>query len=94
VFEWDPRKAATNVAKHGISFEDAQAVFGDDQALDGPDPRHSAAERRRLRIGRAASGRVSIVAYTIRRRGDEEVVRIISARAASRKERRAYHATP
>jgi uncharacterized DUF497 family protein len=82
-------EAATNVAKHGISFEDAQAVFGDDQALDGPirgTQRPKAAPNR--------TRRVSIVAYTIRRRGDEEVVRIISARAASRKERRAYHATP
>jgi uncharacterized DUF497 family protein len=92
VFEWDTRKAAVNRTKHGVSFEEAATVFGDPQALDGPDLRHSEKERRSLRLGRAATGRVLIVAYTSRRRGDGESVRIISARGASRKERTAYTA--
>jgi len=92
VFEWDTRKAAVNRTKHGISFEEAATVFGDPRALDGPDLRHSEKERPSLRLGRAATGRVLIVAYTLRRRGDGERVRIISARRASRKERTAYAA--
>jgi uncharacterized protein len=91
VFEWDARKAAVNRAKHGVSFEEAGTVFGDPSGLDGPDLRHSARESRFLRLGRAA-GRMLVVAYTVRRRDDDESVRIISARRASRKERAAYAA--
>jgi len=93
VFEWDTRKAAVNRTKHGVSFEEAATVFGDPEALDGPDLRHSEEERRSLRLGRAATGRVLMVAYTLRRRSDGESVRIISARRASRKERTAYTAS-
>jgi uncharacterized DUF497 family protein len=75
-----------------VPFEEAATVFGDPDALDGPDLRHSEGERRALRLGRAATGRVLIVAYTVRRRGDGESIRIISARRASRKEREAYAA--
>jgi len=67
-------------------------VFGDPDALDGPDLRHSEKERRSLRLGRSATGRVLIVADTVRRRDDGESLRIISARRASRKERAAYAA--
>jgi len=85
-------RAAVNRAKHGVPFEEAATVFGDPEALDGPDLHHSERERRALRLGRAATGRVLIVAYTVRRRGDGESIRIISARRASRKEREAYAA--
>ena len=94
MFEWDTRKAAVNRAKHGVSFEEAGSVFGDPDALDGPDLSHSETEARFLRLGRAATGRVLMVAYTVRRRDDGESIRIISARRASRKERAAYAATP
>jgi len=94
VCEWDARKAAVNRAKHGVSFAEAATVFGDPDALDGPDLRHSAKEFRFLRLGRAATGRVLIVAYTVRRREDGESIRIISARRASRKEQAAYAAAP
>ncbi len=90
MFEWDARKAAANRAKHGVSFEEAVTVFGDPDALDGPDLRHSEKELRFLRLGRAATGRVLIVAYTVRRREGGESIRIISARGTSRKERAAY----
>jgi uncharacterized DUF497 family protein len=93
VFEWDPRKAEANAAKHGVSFEEAVTVFLDPEALDGPDRQHSSAESRFLRLGRSASGRVLMVAYTFRRIGDGETIRIISARRASRRERAAYAAT-
>ena len=90
MFEWDTRKASANQDKHGVSFEEAASVFGDPDALDGPDVGHSGLESRYLRLGRAATGRVLMVAYTRRRRGDGETIRIISARRASRKERAAY----
>ena len=92
MFEWDTRKAAINRAKHGVSFEEAATVFGDPEALDGPDLHHSERESRSLRLGRAATGRLLIVAYTVRRRDDGENIRIISARRASSKEGAAYAA--
>ena len=92
MFEWDTSKAAGNYAKHGVSFEEAATVFGDPDALDGQDLSHSEKESRFLRLGRAVTGRVLIVAYTVRRRDDDESIRIISARRASRKERAAYAA--
>jgi uncharacterized protein len=94
VFEWDARKAPLNRTKHGVSFEEARTIFGDPDALDGPDLGHSQNESRFLRLGRGATGRVLIVAYTVRRRDDGESIRIISARRASRKEREAYAAAP
>jgi uncharacterized protein len=93
MFEWDARKAAVNRTKHGVSFEEAASVFGGTDALDGPDLRHSEDESRFLRLGRALTGRVLIVAYTVRRGVDGEKIRIISARRASRKERAAYAAS-
>jgi uncharacterized DUF497 family protein len=78
-------------AKHGVSFEEAATVFGDPDALDGPDLSHSEKESRFLPLGRAVTGRVLIVAYSVRR-DDDESIRIISARHASRKERAVYAA--
>jgi len=92
VFEWDPRKAAVNLEKHGVSFEEASSVFEDPEGLDGEDLAHSVTEARRLRLARSSAGRVLVVAYTTRRRNHEEIRRIISARRASRKERGRYTA--
>ena len=92
VFESDPPKAEANAAKHGVSFDEAVTVFLDSNALDGPDLQHSKAELRFLRLGRAADGHLLMVAYTLRRSGDAETIRIISARRASRRERAAYSA--
>ena len=93
MFDWDPRKAAVNAEKHGVTFEAAMTVFLDPVALDGPDLVHSALEARRLRLGRAVDGRVLMVAYALRRGNDDaEKVRLISARRASRRERTAYDA--
>jgi uncharacterized DUF497 family protein len=90
VFEWDAKKAAANLAKHGVSFDESATVFADPEALDGPDVQHSGQEVRSLRLGRSVLGRVLMVAYTLRRSGNVEKIRIISARRASRKERAAY----
>ena len=90
MFEWDAKKAAANLTKHGISFDEAATAFGDANALDGADMKHSAAEARSLRLGRSAHGKIVMVAYTLRSAGNVETIRIISARRASRKERHAY----
>jgi uncharacterized protein len=90
VFEWDPRKAQANAAKHGVSFDEAVTVFLDTNALDGPDLQHSGGEARFRRLGSSAEGRVLMVVYTLRRSGHAETVRLISARRASRRERTAY----
>jgi uncharacterized DUF497 family protein len=91
MFSWDAQKAITNYEKHGVPFEEASTVFGDPDALDWEDIQHSRSERRFKRVGISIDGRVLMVVYTIRRiRHDEETVRIISARQASRKEREAY----
>jgi uncharacterized protein len=90
VVEWDPRKAEANAAKHGVSFDEAVTVFLDPDALDGPDLQHSSTESRFRRLGQSADGRVLMVAYTTRRHGNAEAIRLISARQASRRERAAY----
>ena len=92
MFEWDPRKAEANAAKHGVAFDDAVTVFLDANGLDGSDLQHSEAEARFRRLGRAADGRVLMVAYTLRRGSNAETIRLISARRASRCERAAYSA--
>lgn len=84
--EWDEGKARTNLDKHGVSFDEAASAFNDPQGLDGEDLRHSATEARRLRLATSNSGRVVVVAYTMRGR----TVRVISVRLAGRKERRRY----
>jgi hypothetical protein len=87
-FDWDERKAATNHLKHGIAFEDAITAFDDPFALRASDPRHSTpAEQRSWLIGESDRG-VLVVVFTVRQPGD--VMRLISARQASRKERRRY----
>ena len=92
MFEWDDAKAKLNLLKHGVSFDAATSVFLDSDALDGPDELHSQSESRFLRLGTSADGRVLMVAYTVRRSGDAETIRLISARRASRRERAAYYA--
>ena len=90
MFEWDANKGAANLAKHGVSFDEAATVFADAQGLDGPDRGHSTHEARFLRLGESALQNILMVAYTVRRSSDGETIRIISARRASRKERAAY----
>ena len=87
-FEWDPRKAAVNLRKHGVSFEDAQSVFADERARLIDDPDHSADEERFLLLGLSSSLRLLVVAHCYREAGG--VIRIISARKATREEQRFY----
>jgi uncharacterized DUF497 family protein len=90
MFDWDSRKAQSNWRKHGVSFQEAATAFLDPDGLDGEDSDHSKSEPRRLRLAISASGRVLLIAYTIRSDENEETTRIISARRASRKERKKY----
>ncbi|MCA1956923.1 MAG: BrnT family toxin [Nitrospira sp.] len=90
VFEWDPKKATANEVKHGISFEEAGTAFFDPGGIDGDDLEHSSAEPRRLRLARSAAGSILVIAYTLRSRGHEKTIRIISARLANRKEKKGY----
>jgi uncharacterized DUF497 family protein len=85
-FEWDPDKAARNAAKHGVSFQEAATVFGDPLAITYFDPDHSEDEDRFLTFGHSADGRLLVVSHTDR----GEKTRIISARAATRRERKQY----
>jgi hypothetical protein len=85
-FERDPRKASANLRKHGISFDEAATVFLDDLSLTGEDPDHSLHEERHVTFGISSSGRLLVVSHTDR--GDR--VRIISARPATRPERKIY----
>jgi len=91
VFSWDARKAVSNYAKHGVPFEEAATVFADPDALHWEDLQHSQAERRYKRLRISSEGRVLLVIHAVRRMKDgKETIRIISARQASRKERKAY----
>ncbi len=85
-FEWDPAKAARSLAKHGVSFDEASTVFGDPLAATILDPQHSAGEPRFVTIGLSTSRRLIVVAHAER----EDRIRIISARRATRRERRTY----
>jgi hypothetical protein len=85
-FEWDPKKATENLKKHGVDFLEACTIFGDPLEVTIPDPDHSEGEARFLSLGLSGAARILVVAYTER----EGKIRIIHARMAAPKERRAY----
>jgi uncharacterized protein len=85
-FEWDEAKARKNVKKHGVSFEEASTVFGDPMARTIHDPQHSDEEDRFVILGQSHRPRLLVVSFTDRGRK----IRIISAREASRRERKDY----
>ena len=85
-FKWDPEKAKTNLQKHGVSFKEASTVFLDALSLTGDDPDHSFTEDRFVMFGVSSGGRLLAVVYTER----PAVIRIISARKVTRRERRFY----
>ena len=86
-FEWDARKAKSNEKKHGVSFREAQAVFYDEQALFFEDPQPLHEEKRFVLLGLSSSLRLLVVVHALR---DRDVIRIISARKATRLESREY----
>lgn len=85
-FEWDDLKAGSNFDKHGVGFEEAATVFSDSRALTFDDPDHSWEEQRFITIGCSTSNRLLIVAHTDR----DDLVRLISARQTTPRERRLY----
>jgi len=87
-FEWDPRKSAENLRKHKVSFEEAQTVFYDDFGLLIPDPDHSVGEERFILIGTSATTGICIVSHCYKDK--ENVIRLISARKANKKEKDQY----
>jgi uncharacterized protein len=90
-FEWDPAKARANVQKHGVSFDEAETAFSDEHALIMPDPEHSSAQEERLiLLGLSAALHVLVVVDC--EREDSNVIRLISARRATRSERAQYDA--
>ncbi len=87
-FEWDARKDRENRTKYGISFQEARTVFFDDNARLLGDPDHSEDEERFLLLGLSTHSRLLVVSHCYRQ--DDEVIRIISARRATARERREY----
>ena len=85
-FSWDPKKAAANLKKHGVSFEEASTVFHDTLSVTGSDPDHSGEEQRFVTFGNSSEDRLLVVAHT----DEGETIRMISARLVTRQERRIY----
>jgi len=85
-FEWDPKKAQANLAKHEISFEEAITVFADPLARIFNDEDHSGEERREIIIGHSSQQDLLLVSFT----GPDDKIRILSARKATRRERKDY----
>ena len=85
-FEWDSAKAAANLSKHGISFDEAKTVFNDPLYVDFYDPDHSDKEHRYIIVGESNQGRLLMVSFTER----DDTIRIISSREVTPSEREAY----
>jgi uncharacterized DUF497 family protein len=94
-FDWDPAKAASNAAKHGVTFNEAMAVFHDPLARSFLDPDHGAGEERWVTLGMASTGILLVVVPTWQDIDpDRSAVRIISARRPTRSEARQYREDP
>lgn len=89
-FEWDPKKEAINIQKHGITFEQASYVFSDPYALNKYDEEHSEDEDRWLLLGKSMNEVILVVVHTFKDQGGIELARIISARKATKNESREY----
>jgi len=88
IFEWDDKKNTSNKRSHGVSFEEAQTVFFDENAIEFDDPDHSIQEERFILLGLSQSLKVLVVCHCYRI--DESKIRIISARKATKKEQGVY----
>lgn len=89
-FEWDRNKEAINIKKHGVTFEQACYVFSDPFALNRFDEGHSENEDRWVLLGKSLNETLLLVVHTFRDDNGKELVRIISARKATKKEKQAY----
>ncbi len=88
-FEWDDKKNNANKNKHGISFEEAMTVFDDEEAIVIPDPDHSIDEERFLILGLSKDINLMVVCHCYR--GEDDIIRIISARSATKTETSQYN---
>ncbi len=89
-FEWDRKKDLANFRNHGVEFEEAKTVFYDERAIEFYDEDHSSKEGRYLIIGLSLKVRILLVSYTFRERSDEDLIRIISSRKATKSEQKVY----
>ncbi len=89
-FEWDPKKEKINIQKHGITFEQASYVFADPYALNKYDDEHSKREDRWLLLGKSINEVILVVVHTFKDQDGIEVVRIVSARKATKNEIKEY----
>lgn len=87
-FEWDRNKASSNLSKHGVSFDEAKTVFFDDNARIISDPEHSEFEERFVILGLSSTPRMLVVCHCYR--SEDSIIRVISARKATRKESKQY----
>ncbi len=92
IFEWDDLKNKSNRSKHGVTFEEAQTVFFDEKAIIFDDPDHSIDEERFLLLGFSQSLKILVVCHCFR--NNESIIRIISARKATKKEQKVYIRRP
>uniref|UniRef100_UPI0040569B9C BrnT family toxin n=1 Tax=Candidatus Electronema sp. TaxID=2698783 RepID=UPI0040569B9C len=90
-FEWDRKKEKSNIEKHGVSFEQASYVFADPFALNRYDDEHSQEEDRWVLLGKSLNEIILVVVHTLRDDEQTEVIRIISARRATKQEKHVYH---
>ncbi len=88
IFEWDDTKNKTNQEKHRVSFEEAETVFFDEKAMEFDDPDHSIEEERFLLLGFSQNLKILVVCHCYR--DEESIIRLISARKATKKEQKAY----
>lgn len=87
-FEWDNNKAQINIEKHGVTFQEASTVFADEAAILFDDPEHSLKEERFLLLGMSSQAKMLIVCHCYR--GTDDIIRIISARKATKAEAKQY----
>jgi len=89
-FEWDENKERTNILKHGVTFEQASYVFADPFVLSRFDDEHSDDEDRYVLLGKSLNETILVVVHTFRNKNGKEFVRIISARKATKNEKKVY----
>ncbi len=89
-FTWDSNKNKSNINKHGISFEEARSIFLDQNAIEYYDPDHSEDEDRFLMLGLSYHAKILLVSYTVRKENNNRIIRIISARKATKLEQTNY----
>ena len=89
-FDWDAKKDIANHRKHGVKFSEAQTVFEDENAIEFYDEDHSLKEGRYLMIGISSKLRLLLTSYTVVQTKNEEIIRIISTRKATKNEQKVY----